>query len=381
MKNSWDIFISYASENKIAADALVDELEANGVTCWIAPRNIKPGSDYGEEIVCGIEESSLFVMVFSAYANDSKHVKRELDLAVGASKTIVPLKIDDTLPTGGMKYRLGTVQWVEARNANLNGEVIKDMLTVLSTIKKLEAVDATGKKVKDDSRLIEIDCGSGVKLELTLIPAGTFLMGSPMTEKDRCVNETQHQVTLTKPFYLGIYLVTQTQYEAVMKKDPSFYKGTNLPVDNICWHDAAAFCETLSQKTNRKFRLPTEAEYEYACRAGTTTPFNTGEFLSLKQANYEESGEGQTTPVDMYRPNTWGLYDMHGNLWEWCHDWFEEYPNYQINDPKGPDSSKYRVLRGGSWFNTPQRCRSAFRYWSLPGYRLSFLGFRVALTE
>ena len=176
-----------------------------------------------------------------------------------------------------------------------------------------------------------LDCGNGVKLELMPIPAGTFMMGSPETEANRESHEVRHQVAISKPFYLGVYAVTQAQYRMVMGVNLSKFKGDNLPVESVSWNEAVEFCQKLSANTDRKVRLPTEAEWEYACRAGTTTPFNTGDTISTDQANYDGNhtyGNGskgvfreKTTPVGSFPPNAWGLYDMHGNVWEWCSDW------------------------------------------------------------
>ena len=231
---------------------------------------------------------------------------------------------------------------------------------------------------------------NSVGMKLKLIPAGEFLMGSPEDEEDRGNDEgPRHRVRITRPFYLGVYEVTQSEYEQVMGEDPSRFKGPKRPVENVSWDDAVEFCRRLSEKEGKRYRLPTEAEWEYACRAGTTTPFNFGSILNGEQANCdgnypygtEEKGpyKKETTEVGTYRANAWGLYDMHGNAWEWCQDWYDSsyYANSPENDPTGPTSGSTRVNRGGSWCSCPGDCRSAFRYWFTPVFRYS-LGFRVA---
>ena len=240
------------------------------------------------------------------------------------------------------------------------------------------------------ARVTTLDCGNGVKLQLALIPSGSFLMGSPSTELEREDNEIQHRVTISKPFYMGIYPVTQEQYHAVMGTDhKSFFQGKNLPVERISWDKATAFCRKFPEKTRLIVRLPTEAEWEYACRAGTITPFYFGDTINASQVNYngnfiygEEARDEyrqETTLVGSFPANAWGLHDMHGNVWEWCSDWYGDYPCGDKTDPTGSVSGTLRVLRGGSWYSKPWSCRSACRGKAAPDTSYSLNGFRIAL--
>ena len=227
-----------------------------------------------------------------------------------------------------------------------------------------------------------IDLGKDVKLEMVLVPAGKFKMGSPASEKERSDNETQHEVTLTTPFYMGKYEVTQEQYEAVMGNNPSaFDKGAKLPVTDVSWEDCQEFIKKLNAKTNGGYRLPSEAEWEYACRAGTTTAYSFGDNITAKDANYN-IGVKIVKPVVVgnYKPNAFGLYDMHGNVWEWCEDWKADYPAGAVTDPKGPATGRYRVLRGGSFNSVGSRARSSYRNSFSPTDRLVVNGFRLART-
>ena len=250
-----------------------------------------------------------------------------------------------------------------------------------------------------------LDLGNNVKMRLVLIPAGKFMMGSPATEAGRGSDEgPQHEVTISKPFYMGVLEVTQEQYEAVMGVNPSSFKGAKNPVENVSWDDAVEFCKKLSARTGKTVRLPTEAQWEYACRAGTITAFHTGDALKPGQANADftqPSNPGvldrimawlgmssakktlQTTPAGSFSPNGLGLYDMHGNIWEWCSDWYGEdyYANSPKTDPQGPDSGSARVLRGGGWYFIPRHCRSAFRLGDSPDLRNLLIGFRVAVDS
>ena len=224
------------------------------------------------------------------------------------------------------------------------------------------------------------DLGKGLKLDLVLIPAGKFMMGSPADEKGRNGDEKQHEVTLTKPFYMGKYEITREQYESVMGNNPTDTKGAKLPVTDVSWNDCQEFIKKLNTSTKGKYRLPTEAEWEYACRAGTITTNSFGDNTTPNDANYRDSEIGKSVAVGSYKPNAFGLYDMHGNVREWCEDWYRDYPEGATTDPKGPGAGTHRVLRGGSFYSGKSEVRSSFRYLTVPSNRLSSYGFRLART-
>jgi uncharacterized protein (TIGR02996 family) len=231
--------------------------------------------------------------------------------------------------------------------------------------------------------------GKGVEMVFNFIPPGTFLMGSPPQEEKRGEDEVQHRVTLTQGFYLGMHPVTQAQWQALMGNNPSHCQGDTLLVEKVLWDECQEFVEKLSQRADNRFRLPTEAEWEYACRAGTTSLFSFGETLSTEQANYNGNftyGKGhqglfrkKTTPVGSFPGNAWGLMDMHGNVWEWCQDWYGDYPAGERTDPSGARSGTARVLRGGSWLKLPGGSRSACRNRVEPGHRSVNAGCRILL--
>ncbi|HAX87708.1 MAG TPA: serine/threonine protein kinase [Cyanobacteria bacterium UBA11370] len=243
--------------------------------------------------------------------------------------------------------------------------------------------------------------GKGLILEMVAIPGGKFLMGSPATEEERRDSESpQHPVTV-KPFFMGKYPITQSQWQAVaalpqvnrtLEPDPSRFKGNHRPVEKISWYDAIEFCERLSRLTQRAYRLPSEAEWEYACRAGTKTPFHFGETITPDLANYNgnytyaDASKGkyreETTPVGSFQiANAFGLYDMHGNVWEWCEDHWHD--NYEVAPSDGSawlseNDNQLRLLRGGSWYYPPWCCRCADRSWrNAPVSRNCLIGFRV----
>lgn len=265
----------------------------------------------------------------------------------------------------------------------------------------------TGPDLSDDT------CRT-TELWLRRIPKGTFTMGSPVGEVGRESDETQHQVTLTEDFYIGVFEITQKQYSLIYGSNPSSYKGDTRPVESVSYNtirgtgstagagwptyghavDSGSFLGKLRAKTGKTFDLPTETQWEYACRAGTTTALNTGKNLTstdkdsaMAEAgryNYNQNdgkgGYSEHTKVGSYLPNAWGLYDMHGNVWEWCLDWYKsDLGSSAVTDPKGPNSGSHRVMRGGGWSGNARSCRSAARDGSGPSYGNNFDGFRVVM--
>ena len=239
---------------------------------------------------------------------------------------------------------------------------------------------------------------NSIGMKLVLIPKGKFMMGSPESEV-RIADATQHEVTISKDYYLGVYEVTQAQYEKMMGKNPSRFQGDNLrgdslrrdstnhPVEQVSWGDAVKFCKKLSdlpeeKKAGRVYRLPTEAEWEYACRAGSKSAYSFGESSKSlgDYAWFYENSNGQTHPVGEKKANAWGLYDMQGNVWEWCSDWYGQYPKGAVSDPVGPREGSFRVIRGGSYFSEAANCRSANHNRHDPSDRFHYYGFRVALS-
>jgi sulfatase modifying factor 1 len=236
-------------------------------------------------------------------------------------------------------------------------------------------------------------------MEFVLIPAGTFVMGSPPDEPNRGSDEIQHKVTISRPFYMQNTEVTLKQWRAVMgKRFLSSRKGAdNMPVVKISWHDCIRFMKKLNVLGQWSYRLPTEAEWEYACRAGSSTAYSWGNTIDCGRAMYGNNSLksrecldyvrsrgltiDQPTPVKSYLPNAWGLYDMHGNVWEWCRDWHGDYTRSAKIDPFGPDSGTMRVRRGGSWFKYGYTCRSANRNYAHPSSRYQTTGFRLVRRE
>ena len=257
----------------------------------------------------------------------------------------------------------------------------------------LDSVTSTIHWARSDAELTIASFAPPVQFHMVPVAAGTFQMGSVAGFS---IEQPVHAVTITRPFWVGKYEVTQAEYQSVRGTNPSQFQGASYPnapqrpVELVTWIDAMAYCSSLTATeaaagripAGYQYRLPTEAEWEYVCRAGTTTEWNTGASLVCGQANFSGCGPGQTTVVGRYPANPWGLFDTHGNVWEWCLDSWDgsaNYPSSAVSDPY-VSSGPGRVIRGGSWFNAAGVCRSAYRGNSSPGGAISGIGFRVVLA-
>jgi len=296
----------------------------------------------------------------------------------------------------GEKVNIGDRLQVVTESGKIILEVTFPMMTVskckvkgagkFSDIKKGMAVQRFSKDghVKDDNTAVKP--GQTKKfgnIEFVSIPSGTFMMGSPESENGRDDEEKQHSVTVS-PFWIGKYEVTQKQYQEIMGTNPSDFEGDNLPVEHVNWEDAVEFCKKFSKKYNVKARLPYEAEWEYAARAGTKTVYYWGDAIDGDYLWYGSNSGGTTQPVGQKKSNQFGLYDMSGNVWEWCSDWYGEdyYSSSPAKDPTGPGSGSFRVLRGGSWIDDNGLIlRTANRDGFGPGLRNSIVGFRVVVDR
>ncbi|MBX3437943.1 MAG: formylglycine-generating enzyme family protein [Planctomycetaceae bacterium] len=251
--------------------------------------------------------------------------------------------------------------------------------------------NSVARALSSEQRAVGEPVVNSIGMVLVPIPTGRFVMGdvTPQNE-DASAGEIQRTVHITRPFSLGIHEVTQEQYARVTGKDPSYFKGTTHPVDSVSWREAVYFCRLLSdlpaeKAAGRSYRLPTEAEWEYACRAGSTSPFSCGSMPECPEDSGWIAGnsESRTHPVGAKSPNPWGLYDMHGNVWEWCQDWYAELPDptdEPVDDPRGPPAGEGHVVRGGAFTNPADSVRSTTRYAAGPDFRLFSNGFRVVMV-
>lgn len=445
------VFLSYSHKD---GEALKDKLKVHlaslrlekAIESW-QDGDIEPGKEWDNEIKTALESAQIILLLItpsflaSSYCYE-KEMRRAIERHEAGTARVIPIIMRPSdwenipiiaklqvLPRGGKPV----TRWEDQDEALLS--IVKGLRDVINSMTREDprqagianpiaspsvqpanptfefevvTVNAQGGIAKRHQRQAEYfteDLGIGVRLELVKIPGGRFQMGSPMGEEGSHDSQRpQHSVTVPE-FWMGKYLVTQTQYQAVMGRNPSHFSknGDNRPVEQVSWHDAVEFCEKLSRQTGHAYRLPSEAEWEYACRAGANTPFYFGPTITTDLANYRGKdfkfegktypgnyGNGpygsfreETTNVGSFPPNGFGLYDMHGNVFEWCADhWRENYAGAPTDGTAwlSSDQASPRVFRGGSWYYSPRNCRSASRNWLAPDNRTFNIGFRVCCS-
>ncbi|MCZ8240600.1 MAG: SUMF1/EgtB/PvdO family nonheme iron enzyme [Microcystis sp. LE19-131.1A] len=444
-KSEIQIFLAHASEDKPAVLALYNRLKQAGYKPWLDKKDLIPGQIWRDEIPKAIKASQIFLACLSGKsANKQGYIQRELRIALDTLGEMlpgtiffIPMRLEECeipdlrMSEVGLNLRdihrldyweedgfeqleraIGyqfKLEPEEPKQPVIVPEEPKQPLSVFNF--EVVGVNAKGEQIKKESKQSQYfseDLGNGITLEMVAIPGGTFLMGTEDEEIERLVKKfdwegfrwerPQHRVTVSS-FYMGRYPITQSQWRAIaatakididLETNPSNFKGDELPVESVNWYQATEFCKRLSRETKREYRLPSEAEWEYACRAGTTTPFYFGETITGELANcrasetYADEPKGEyreeTTPVGQFPPNAFGLYDMHGNVWEWCADtWHDNYDGAPTDGSvwiKNGDDN-HSSLRGGSWYFNPYDCRSAFRNFLNRRDDVSNCGFRV----
>lgn len=388
-----DIFLCYSRADAAVADRLVARLTEE----WsvFIDRNMYVGRRWHREIERELHSAKAVVVLWSATSRDSDYVLDEADY--GKRKDILfpafiervecpygfgRLQTADLIGWDNGGDHVGLMQLLITLRVHLNGDASASPISAETTDTETiqtPALPAPGRAFRD-----KLKTGGEGPLMVT-IPAGRFLMGSLPDEPGRYDDEIpQHEVSIAQPFALGVYPVTFDDYDLFCNqfgrerpRDENWGRG-NRPVINVSWHDARDYCRWLSDQTGCNYRLPSEAEWEYACRAGTQTPYFFGSTLAEDKANFERS-VGETTPVGAYPSNAFGLWDMHGNVWEWCEDtWHENYHGALVDGSAWLGGSNRRVLRGGSWDYDGRNCRSASRKDIVPSLRHDFFGFRLA---
>lgn len=391
-----DIFIAYSRNNAATAERLVQYFRQEGWEVFI-DKQTHVGRRWHKEIERELHAAKAVVVLWSATSRDSDFVLEEAEY--GKRKDILfPAFIErvefpygfgriqtaDLVDWNHRAEHAGLVQLLTSLRAHLNGSTTES-ITIAEPVKPVSFAQ-TGLKPGQTFRDKLQSGGEGPMM--VVIPAGRFLMGSPKHEPGRLDSEgPQHEVIIGQPFALGVYAVTFAEYdrfcEITDRKPPNDYDWgrENRPVINVSWRNAQAYCDWLSEQTVQLYRLTCEAEWEYACRAGTTTPFYTGETINSDQANFG-SEHNQTLPVGSFAPNAFGLYDMHGNIWEWMQDcWHDNYQNAPDDGSawleKESGDCNRRVVRGGSWSIDPRILRSAVHNWGYIDAALNNLGFRI----
>ncbi|MGB5633307.1 MAG: SUMF1/EgtB/PvdO family nonheme iron enzyme [Waterburya sp.] len=400
-KSEIQIFLAHANEDKRAVLELYERLKEAGYKPWLDKKDLIPGQNWRSVIPQAIAKSQLFIACLSQRSIAKRgFVQKEFKLALNKYAEmpqetiyIIPLRLDECeipdLRQDEYGLNLRDIQWLDYWEAD--------------GLENLERAIAYQYGPFAQAQSFTQDLGNGINLEMIAIPGGTFMMGTEDEEIERLLKKyntkwlnsekPQHKVTVP-PFFMGKYPVTQAQWKAISSRadlkverdldpNPAYFTdredSDRRPVERVSWDDAVEFCLRLSKQTGKEYRLPTEAEWEYACRAGTTTPYHFGETITDKLANYG-SNIRETTLVGQFPPNAFGLYDMHGNVREWClDDWHENY----IGAPTDGSAwfskeSSMKVLRGGSWADYPRSGRSAYRVRNEHDRTFDRYGFRVA---
>lgn len=430
-----DIFLSYASEDRAVAERICQGLEASGITCWMAPRDIPPGTVYARAIIAGIKGCRAMVVLFSSHANASDHVINEVSSGFSRRIPIVPIRIDEAVPSEDLEYYLAARQWLDASRGALEPH-LKQLVEHLSRALEVAPPPATNimpRGLASRRRVVPALAAAGVAaLGLMLwnrfapsvpersagsvavnavdgqayvwVPPGRFEMGCSPGDGECASDESpRHAVAIKEGFWMGQTEVTRAAYRrfagaSKMPPAPGFPQEEDHPVVNVTWDDARAYCQWAGG------RLPTEAEWEYAARAGNEqvrygpleeiawyadnagrARLESAVLFATDRENYwkklAENGN-RTHAVRGKKPNSWGLYDVLGNVWEWCADWYGEdyYQSSPERDPQGPDRGEFRLLRGGAWVSTPRDARVSLRYhWLRPVGRDDGVGFRCVL--
>jgi formylglycine-generating enzyme required for sulfatase activity len=410
-------FISYARDGgcgeKLAAE-IQQQLLAAGFVVFRDVIGLKPGDVWYHKLEFELETSDVMVLVVSEKVRTSKWVHNEVSMAEEIGIPVIPVLaekvryplwlrhlqvldfcgvVDWGLLLGALGHHVGRTLTPQPPLPEVEGE--QEILSLSPSTSGrgvgVREIPVWASDAGDDQygRYADLVV-KGITQRFRWIEPGTFWMGSPATEPERFDNEVRHQVTLTKGYWLADTACTQALWKTVMGNNPAHFKDSeNNPVEQVSWDDTQEFIQTLnSMVSGLNARLPTEAQWEYACRAGTNTPFSFGDNITPEQVNYDGRNpyaggkkglyRQKTVPVKSLPANPWGLYEMHGNVWEWCQDWHGGYPTEPVTNPEGSSDGSSRVLRGGSWIHGGGRVRSADRDGDTPAYRYRYIGFRFA---
>ena len=369
-----DIFLSYKSEDRAKAQTIAEALESQGYSVWW-DRIILPGQTFEDVIEEELTAANCIVVLWSKKSVKSEWVRTEA--SEGKRREIlIPVLIEDVTPPLAFS-RMNVAKLMEWNGTSPHHEFDRLIQSVGGKLGRAAPMPSR-KPEQEKERTEKKTVTNTIDMKFALIPAGEFTMGSEEYDWEKPV----HTVNISKPFYLSVYQLTQREWETVMGNNPSDFEGDNQPVENVSWNDVQEFIKKLNEKENtHKYRLPSEAEWEYAARAGTTTRYSFGGDDSElgKYAWYDENAGDKTHPVGKKEANPWGLYDMHGNVWEWVQDeWHDNYDGAPDDGSAWEDGSgALRVFRGGGWLNSARNCRSAYRCNYVPGSRSHILGFRL----
>jgi formylglycine-generating enzyme required for sulfatase activity len=374
------LFLSYAREDEVQVRGVYRRLIDAGFDVWMDKINLLPGQRWQQEIPRAIRSADFILIFFSMYSVAKQgYVQREFRLALDTLEEMppdaihtIPIRLDDCQIPEQFRH----LQWSDLAEEGEFDRIIRALRLGMEQ----RQTGAPESALEPPPAPLPKTWTNSIGMEFVQIPAGTFLMGSPDSDAEAYNDEKPaHRVTISQPFYLGKYPVTQAQWEAGMGNNPSEFRGhPNRPVESVSWNDVHKFLHQLKEREGSgHYRLPTEAQWEYACRAGTQTPRYHSDIDAI--AWYEANSNDHPQPVGQKLPYAWGLYDMLGNVWEWCHDGERMYTADAVIDPIGTTGAgAVRGLRGGCWSNPARFVRAAYRFWVVPGDRYGVLGFRCA---
>ena len=390
------IFLAHASEDKPAVRKLYADLKGRGFDPWLDEADLVPGQVWKNEIPKAIADAAVFLACISAQScSKVGYVQNEFRRALVAfgerppgSIYLIPVRLDKCevpdLRIPDLELSLKDIHWVDLWQAGGFDRVITAVEQALNNFEAISEEPIVPAVTHSPAGEPFRDLEQPWCPEMVMIPSGTFWMGSRDEGFDE--EKPRHKVTISRSFALGRHAITFDEYDHFCEEtdrempDDEGWGRERRPVINVSFADALAYCNWLNQITNAEYRLPTEAEWEYACRAGTMTAFNLGDKLSKKQANFDrEAIKGKTKKVGRFPANAWGLHDMHGNVAEWCADGMRKYSRRAVTDPIGPAGSKVdRVVRGGSWYDFGWACSSSHRETNGPDDQSDQIGFRCA---
>ena len=397
-ERKYDIFISHSTKDEKTIEDLCHYLEERNLHCFVAYRDVPKGKDWGEFIVNAIEDCKVFVYVHTQASNKSKETTRELNIAFEAECLVILFRIENIEYIKAKKYRLTNINWLDAFPGNPEdyfGELFEKIKPYFhDRIQEGDEIEPQCRKTelkeneleeqqREDREEDPIFTLKGVEFKMLRVQGGTFQMGGTSEQgSDADDNEYPvHSVTLSD-YYIGQTQVTQELWEVVMGSNPSYFEGDNqCPVENVSWNDCQEFIKKLNRLTGKNFRLPTEAEWEYAARGGNKSKGYkySGSNDADAVAWYDKNIGGKTYPVATKQANELGLYDMSGNVWECCQDCYGDYTSHSQSNPKGANTGSSRVLRGGSWNIDAWCVRVSDRGYDAPDTRYDGSGLRFAL--
>ena len=391
METKYDVFISYSRKDLELVKKIKTEIDhLVGVDCWMDLNGIESGEQFEDVIINAICKCDTILFMMSVNSMQSEWALDELDFAKHEKKRIVLVSIDNAEMSGKFYFRYHKYDTITWSNQPQREKLIRDLKSWIGIGQKEKGEAGKVQTTENSAPAIQTYTLGNVSFDMIRVDGGTFMMGATSEQGNDAYDDERpaHQVTLS-PYYIGETVVTQALWETVMGSNPSKFKGSNRPVETVSWDDCQEFILKLNQKTGRKFRLPTEAEWEFAARGGNKSQSYkySGSNNIGDVACYRDNSNNQTHGVKSKLANELGLYDMSGNVWERCQDWYGDYPSSAQTNPLGPSNGSIRVYRGGCWDSEGGSCRVTsrgdwepdYRWFHAPESQVRFLGLRLAL--